>query len=270
MKKIFTIILVFLFLFILSCKNKQNNLKQDNLDPDEITSVALQKAKAIYYSLPTPIETAMVLENTNEEFNDNYLLPVSNVDYYETSYSQAIAFGIYISDLSYCSMYGQNQEAINYLYAVKKLIQKLGLVDILNDSVVDKIETNIGNKTDILNIFSEQYLQVNAYLDENKMNDISTLIIYGGYIEGLHIALKLAENEDKPNPQLYQMILEQKIPLKDLIELMSLFEKDPFITKKLKGLKQLNKIYQKTSNPLIKDDIIRINKKVTQIRANII
>lgn len=268
MKKLLLIILPFLFL--LSCNSRQNNLHDNNVDPEEITSIALQKAKAIYYSLPTPIETAMVLENTNTDFSDKYLLPISNVDYYETSYSQAIALGIYISDLSYCSMYSQNQEALEYLSTSKKLIQKLGLINIITDSVVKKVEKNIGDSADILNIISEQYLQVNAYLDENNMNNISTLIILGGYIESLHIAIKVAESEQNPNPQLYQIILEQKIPLKDIIELMSLFDKDTYITEKLKEFEELNKIYQKASNPLNKDDFTKLNKKVTQIRAKII
>jgi len=257
-------------LFIFSCKGGQENQIDNDVDPQEITSIALQKAKTIYYSLPTPIETAMVLENTNVEFNDQFLLPIKNVDFYETSYKQAIALGIYISDLSYCSMYSQNQEAIEYLSTSKKLIQKLGLIDVITDSVIQQIENNIGDKTDILNIISEQYLQVNAYLDENNMNNISTLIILGGYIESLHIAVKLADNEENPPIQLYQIILEQRIPLKDLLELMKLFKNDTFINKKLKDFEELNSIYQKVSNPLNKEDFTKIYKKVTQIRSNII
>jgi len=63
---------------------------------------------------------------------------------------------------------------------------------------------------------------VDAYLKENGRDNISALMIAGGWVEGLYIATQVAKGNS--TVELKQRIAEQKLSLKDLVGLMSTYE----------------------------------------------
>ena len=124
-----------------SCSGGGTTTNTQNIDTaDAISTTAYDEAKFIFYSLPSPVETALILEQLGIKYNDEYLSPASNVSRYNTQTSQALNLGIYSADLSFCALYEQNQAAIDYLAAVKKLSEQLGIVGFFNDSTIQKIQ----------------------------------------------------------------------------------------------------------------------------------
>ncbi len=79
------------------------------------------------------------------------------------------------------------------------------------------MQSKMNDRDALLDIISETYWNVDAYLKENDRDNISALMIAGGWVEGLYIATQVASTND--SPELRQRIAEQKLSLNDLIGL---------------------------------------------------
>ena len=241
----------------------------DSIETPKKVEVAFEKAKQIFYSLPSPVETAMIINNTNVLYTNDMLLSSEYVDFYETSDKQALALGVYSADLSYITMFDQQQDEIEYLADRKKLADKLGLLNVISDSIITELQESVTDKDRAMNIISEQFMEVNAFLEENNRTTSATLMVYGGWIEGLYLSVMLAGENVDDNPELVQVISEQSFSLSDLIALLELYKDDEIVGKYLPDLKELFAIYQNLKTPMSQENFDQIKSKVKMIRSTI-
>ena len=87
----------------------------------------IKAAKQIFYSLPSPLETAMILKRAGAKYNEEILNSADNTSRYNTNKSMALNLGIYSTDLSYASLFDQTQASIRYMTASKKMAEGLGI-----------------------------------------------------------------------------------------------------------------------------------------------
>ncbi len=92
----------------------------------------LNTAKRIFYSLPSPLETAMLIKNAGAEYNEELMNPTSNSSRYITSKSKALNLGIYSTDLSYASLFDQNQATLSYIEVAKEMADGLNILDAIS------------------------------------------------------------------------------------------------------------------------------------------
>lgn len=178
------------------------------------------KVKKIIYSIPSPVEMASLLQKSGVEFDGSILNPTDNANKYSTAKSQALNLGIYGADLRYTSMFEQDQESLYYVATAKKLSGELGVEDALDDNVYQRLNDNRDDRDSLLSIVSDSYRMLNRYLKENDREEISALVIAGGWVEGLYIA---CEHYTPDNELLAKRIAEQKYVLSDLISLMDTY-----------------------------------------------
>jgi hypothetical protein len=106
------IILSGLFLLNNSCKSGKKNQEgkevgiEDFLTEEDIFD-DIDKAKKIFYSLPSPLETAMLLKSAGVSYNEMVLNDLDNVEKYSTKRSKALNLGIYTTDLSFSCLFDQ-------------------------------------------------------------------------------------------------------------------------------------------------------------------
>ncbi|HEX2395717.1 MAG TPA: hypothetical protein VHI78_10240, partial [Bacteroidales bacterium] len=90
-----------IFLLADSCKSKKDEGRDvgiaDFLTEEDIFD-DIDKAKKIFYSLPSPLETAMLLKSAGVSYNEGILNGLDNVDKYSTNRSKALNLGIYTTD----------------------------------------------------------------------------------------------------------------------------------------------------------------------------
>ncbi len=189
-----------------------------------VQNTRLQKTRKIFYNIPSPMETAALLKKAGAKYNNKILNDVKTVDRYTAASSQALNLGVYGADLSYASVFNQTQESMFYTAATQKLADRLGLTNAFDQNTLDRMEKNMNDRDSLLNIISETYWNMDAYLKENDRADISALMIAGGWIEGLYIATQVAGTNS--SPELLQRIAEQKLSLKDLIALIDTYTSD--------------------------------------------
>src|SRR4030042_3766811 len=112
--------LVLILLFGLSgCKSESKKASQDVNIEDFITDDEIfddiDKAKKIFYSLPSPLETAMLIKSAGAEYDEQLLNSIDNTRNYTSTKSLALNLGIYTTDLSFASLFDQTQTSIKYM-----------------------------------------------------------------------------------------------------------------------------------------------------------
>lgn len=205
------------------CKpNKPNNEKeQEGEDSTALVSDQLVKVDNILFSLPSPIQIAMLIKKTGANYDKGLLNTTKTVKNYTTNFSKAINLGVYGADMGYVTIYDQTQDALSYLNAIKILSESLGISGAFEKSTMERFEKNIGTKDSILAIVGDAFRSSDTYLKDNQRKDISALIITGGWIEGLYYASLTAKKN--PHQELINRIGEQKTTLANLIKMVSEF-----------------------------------------------
>jgi len=221
------------------------DVETDSTDGTKGEENKLQKVQEIFYTIPSPMEMASLLKKTGTGYESGMLNDINNVVKYTSSKRQALNLGIYGSDLSYASIFNQNQEAIIYLSCAKQLADKLGVTNAFSNETMDRIEMNIENRDSLLEIISDSFYTLDAYLKENDRQNISALVITGGWIEGLYLATSIANEQDEVPEELRKRIADQKYSLGDLIELVEGYRAAGGLDDVLADLQSLQEIYEK-------------------------
>lgn len=231
-------------LFFFGCSDPGNKSGESDSGGDPASEYKLEKAKEVLYMIPSPIEVVSLLKKAGADYKGELLNPTDNVSKYQTTRAKAINLGIYGTDINYASLFDQTQETLFYVKCAKTLANNLGVMNAFDKETLDRIEGNIENRDSMTIIMSDAYWEADSYLKENERANISALVVTGGWIEGLHIAIKIAEM--KPgNEKLIQRIAEQKYALNNLILLISSYEKDADIKYVLDDLISIREIYDK-------------------------
>jgi len=206
-----------------------------NTDPaaDSTQAERLRKTKNIFHNIPSPMETASLLKKAGAGYDKGVLNDVKNVDNYTSASKQALNLGIYGADLSYASVFNNTQESMLYTACAQNLAKRLDVANAFGQETVDRMERNRNDRDSLLDIISSTYWDVDAYLKDNGRDNISALMIAGGWVEGLYIATQVCKSHDTPD--LRQRIADQRYPLGELIELMGTYSTDDPAVSGVKG-----------------------------------
>ncbi len=186
---------------LFSCNNPEGvsgNEDEINQEVTESLEDDFNQAKQVFYSLPSPIETAMLMKRAGAKYDENLLNKINNIPNYTTTLNKAMNLGIYGADLSFVSMFNQSQACVKYLAATKTLADDLGILHAVDKSYINRMENNINNRDSLMCIISETFMNSNSFLKENKRPELAAIILAGGWLEGLYLATEITKNtEDK-------------------------------------------------------------------------
>jgi len=215
-------IILFFIVFLFSCNETSNYEKGSNLNTppiDTIIEIQDTHVENIYFNVPTPMETAYILKKAGAIYDFSLPLDPNKAQNDYTSEEQALLLGLYGSDLNYTIVSSKNQETMFYLNSTKILGEKLGLGNILNEEVKDRVENNINSKDSMQVIISDLFWKVEMSLKDDNRESISALIIAGGWIEGLYIATQIS-NQMQGNQEIKSIICQQKYSSRSVLELL--------------------------------------------------
>ena len=180
----------------------------------------INSAKQIFYSLPSPLETAMLIKNAGASYNEDLLNSVDNTTNYTTNKSMALNLGIYTTDLSFASLFDQTQTSIRYMNAAKRMADGLGILDAIDNNTIEMLEENINNRDRIMDIISETFMNSSSFLTENERPALATIVLVGGWVEGLYIASNLVGDADIEGNKLVERIVDQKLSFDIVIQML--------------------------------------------------
>lgn len=296
-----TFIGLFGFLVLFACDSKKKPSAEEIsgvLDSVKIEEPAISEEviSDIIQQIPSPLEISTLLKEAETKYDKSHLNDPENISNYNTNFDKALALGVYGTDLGYTNIYGQNQDALYYLNAIKSLADDLSIGQFFDIGTIKRLATNSKNLDSLLLITTKNFNSINAYLQNQNRSNLSVLLLSGGWLEALYIVSKVSEKNPE-NEQLKETIGEQKIIMDNVALLLSFYvNNDPNIRDLAEQFAELqeefNKIEIKTvyreptyevvdgmlvvkdnsSSEIIMTDenIVSIRNMVYEIRNNII
>ncbi len=211
--------LVSLLVYACGDPKKETEGHGDELPDPDTAKTAVLNVGGELFSVPSPIQTAMLIQKAGVPYEKAILNPANKMGTYSTDYLRALNLGIYGADLGYVSMYNQTQDAIGYLASVKQMADKLGVSAAFDQQTMKRIETNIANKDSMLVLVGIAYRASDSYLKTNKRTEVSSLILTGGWLESMHFSITAYAK--KPTDDIKFRIAEQKQALSSIIKLLN-------------------------------------------------
>lgn len=226
-----------------SCSSDPAKEGDDELpdDTSKVTSNGVLNVNGQLFSIPSPVQTAMLIQKAGAEYDKSILNVTASSTKYTTNYSKALNLGIYGADLGYVTMYNKSQDALGYLGTLKKLADDLGVSGAFDQETMKRISENITDKDSMLVLVGIAYRASDQYLKGEKKNDVSGLILTGGWLESLHFAIQT--NKIKENTEIQNRIAQQKQSLGNIIKLLSAYKTQPEYGDLVIQLEELLKIY---------------------------
>ncbi|MBC7861321.1 MAG: hypothetical protein IAF38_00020, partial [Bacteroidia bacterium] len=154
---------------------------------------------------------------------DKEVISAHKSDEYKETFFQSLNLGVFGADLGYVSMYNLGAEQLKYLSQAQKLSDALGISNAFDTQTMKRINDNIKIKDSLLVLVSVAYKSSDAFLKKNQRNEVSSLILIGGWIESLNFAAQV--NKTKGNEELKMRIAYQKQAINSIVELLKKFEK---------------------------------------------
>ena len=216
-------------------EEQKTEVKKDKKDAN------LLKIGGKVFSVPSPIQTAFLLKNSGAAYSSEMLSSTGNASNLSTTAKKALNLGIYGADMGYATIYDQTQDAISYMAITKKLSAELGMTNIFDETLMKRFEKNLGNQDSLLALVSDAFKSADSYLKTNDQNDLSVMILAGGWIETLHFATNIVKTYDDQN--IKNRIGEQKITIKNLINLMLPYQDKAPVGEIINQLNELKDVY---------------------------
>ncbi|MGQ1891570.1 hypothetical protein ACT29H_14110 [Thermophagus sp. OGC60D27] len=249
------ILTLILLIFSFACHSGKEKKESNNSEKEIIETAAIQKqledgfqkSKLIFYSLPSPLETSMLIKKAGADFNVTLLNPPENLSKYQTNYKMALNLGIYSADLSYATLFDQSETTIEYMGVARKLADELGILGAVDEETIKKLEENMNNREVVMDIISESYMNANAYLSDNNRAAVSVMVLAGGWIEGLYLATSLTNGSVEENKNLVERILYQKLSLETLLSMLDTYATHPDVAKLIAQFEDLKEVFNKVT-----------------------
>ncbi|MEO5644348.1 MAG: hypothetical protein ABIQ40_01765 [Bacteroidia bacterium] len=218
-KRFFPTIIFFAVLCcLISCADSNEDPANDTGSGTIDVNQEVVSAENVFVYVPSPIETAGLLKDAGAKYNADLLSPPQNVSRYSTTASRALNLGIYGTDLSFAGIFDQHGETMVYMDCTGKLADALHVSSAFSPDRNKRLEANMNNRDSVLSIITDTYWDCDALLHENHQPQASALMIAGGWIEGLYLACKVAEETNSNEIRI--RIAEQRSSLDKLIVLL--------------------------------------------------
>ncbi|NQY66571.1 MAG: hypothetical protein HRT72_02450 [Flavobacteriales bacterium] len=211
-----------------ACNSSTEN--EDAVTEDANPTININEPKLLQmddaiFSLPSPIQTSLLILQSGASYNIDMLNSPSHAQSYSVTMSKALNLGIYGADLGYVTCYDQTQDALTYLKAIRGLADDLGVSSAFDAKTLSRFENNLGKKDSILSLVSVAYRAADSYLKSSERNDIGALVLAGGWIEGLYFITNIHQLQD--SEEIRERIGSQKNTIDNLIKLLMPFYDDP-------------------------------------------
>lgn len=199
---------------------------------------------SILQQIPSPLEISVLLKESGTKYSFSLLNSPDNLSKYNSNYKKALNLGIYGTDLGYTNIYQQNQDGIKFLASIKSLANELNIGQFFDIETIGRLAGNSKNLDSLLLITTQNFNDINRYLQTQGRANLSVLLLTGGWLEAMQITCQVALKDPK-NKELREKIGEQKIILEQIVLLYSFYKDDENMASLLKDLEELKGAFDK-------------------------
>ena len=267
---LFRLLMVLAIGSMISCGGQKEEATDESAEFDAAKEELKESIEEVVYNIPSPAELPYMLEATGADFNGSFVNNKEYVDKYKSTFDKAaLNLGVYAGDIGYLSSYSQTQDALEYLQTAKELADYLGVVDAVDEVVLERFEQNIDERDSLYRIINNAIDNVDTYLKTEQRNRVAALVTTGSYVEGLYLSTELVRTypkdllpDDTRNlilTPVIKIIFDQQKSLNELIGLVSSVEQDELISEIKSGLEELKANY----------DEINLEEQIANNRADL-
>ena len=221
------------------------------------------------YPLPTSADVIKMLTELEVGFQFGITNPVENSKKYFISSTRAINLGVYGADLSYATLYNQEQKVIEYLDVIRSLANELNMSKIYNQEMYTKIKDNFDNRDTLVEILENAFNETYAYLADNDQQTSALLVVGGAWVEGMFLTTHVSEAAYQV-AGISRVLLEQKESFDTYLELTAPYMSDPSVSDFVKKLDPIKAVYAGIGTSLTEQNIKDITTAITGIREQIV
>tara|TARA_Y100001968_G_C19428194_1_gene755568 strand:+ start:1183 stop:2082 length:900 start_codon:yes stop_codon:yes gene_type:complete len=216
-----TILLTLSIALLVSCGQSETDQQEQNSSAAtaEIdSSNVMMNIGGSIFSIPSPIQSTMLMSQVGAEFNGNMLNPKENVDNYSSDFLKAVNLGVYGCDLGYTAAYENNDLSLKYLATIRNLAADIDLENAFDENLIERFSNNFSNRDSMFVLVSQAYKGADNYLKENDKDDVAALVLAGGWIEANYLSSILIK--ETKNQEISLRLIEQKNALHTLINML--------------------------------------------------
>ncbi|ANQ49057.1 hypothetical protein KMW28_07770 [Flammeovirga yaeyamensis] len=192
-------------------------------------------------SIPSPLEISVLIKESGTIYNKADLNAPEAVSRYNTGFQKAINLGIYGTDLGFANIYGKNQDAISFLNSVRDLADGLGIGAFFDYETIKELAESSNRLDELIQQTTLNFEKINNNLRERKRENVSVLILTGGWIEAVYLTTVI--NQREPNDLLKDKIGDQKVVLDQLLLVLDIYKSSPGFEDLINDLTALQEIY---------------------------
>lgn len=234
-------------LTLLSCGggadgSKDPGTKADTLDTSaQQTTTSLMKVGGKIFSIPSPVQTALLIRKLGLPYDKALPMPADATDKMASKLQRSLALGAFGADLAYVTVHKDGQRALSTLQTVQKLSAQLELANAFDQEMLDGFKKSLNNEDSLLRFTGSAFRMADQYLKKNNRDDVSALVLAGGWIEGMY--LTLSGTSEKSDASLTNRLGEQRKTLTNLIALLESTDTEKTHGTVVSGLKEVLAAY---------------------------
>jgi len=262
-------------LFITSCgggEHEGSHMKTYNYEKADSLSIDyLKELGSVKINIEQSAKLYITLKERGYTF-DPSLLSSSSTSF-STSRQQALGLGIFSGSLAYGAVFEQQQNTTEYMTAIFKLADQLGISEAFDKELMDKLISNDTtlNKNILL---TKAYVKATDQLYSEDRAKLVVMMVAGGFIEGLLIstgATKTRFGNEEVNFGIY----EQVYAYENTIKMLNVFKDNPDVSEVYKAFKEQESVFQgvihlHTAKRMKPEDIEKLNAAVSQLKSKLL
>lgn len=184
-------------MLITSCGDGSDKKPDPLTEPDEISlddannalGQGLLKLDREIFSLPSPVQTAILLKKNSVDYEESLVNPVSAEKRYVNRTQKSLNLGVYGADLAYLSSFNNTQLKLDFLKVIEKMATDMDIRSHIDQSLIDRFAQNLDVRDSLYTLNAEIFSAVDRYLKESGESHIAALILTGGWVEAMHLTL---------------------------------------------------------------------------------
>jgi hypothetical protein len=198
------------------------------------------------FSIPSPVQSALALRDAGSAYQRDAALSLDQGQALTGRTEQALAMGMYGADLAYATVHQDGQRTLATLQAIERISAKLELGNAFDKALLERFKNNMANEDSLLRLSGSAFRAADAYLKTNERDEVSTLVLAGGWLEALH--LSLADPKAAKTQAIVDRVGEQRATLDGLVELLGAASGDARTAQLVAGLKDLQVEFKDVSS----------------------
>ncbi len=256
------------FTGLTSCKNREAAKQQKKIEEQQAKTIENQIETNVY-PLPTSAQVIKMLSEFEVGYTFGITNPVENSKKYFSSSARAINVGVYGADLSYATIYNQQQAVIDYLSAIRSLANELNMSKIYDENLYNEIKNNFDKRDTLVNILTNAFNNTYAYLIQNDQQPLALLVVGGAWVEGVWLTTQVSDAAYQYEG-ISKVLLEQKKSLDQYLEITQPYMNNQTVSDFVKTLDPVKKVYDGIGTSLTEQNIKDITTAIVDIRSKII